>query len=117
MVLLVHRQPDVRKMLPSEALKRLTEFDFSQMQSAAAYPRRYALKTLLLSGIAPLAMGLYLMRSNNLFVRLCYPKLGGGTSLTSDHAAPPIGLSTNPGSTETDDKKSDNRYAPPGYFR
>lgn len=71
--------------------------------------------TLLSCGALPVSMGIYLMRSNNLVVRLCYPE-------RTDHTQPPTSgtLSLNLPRTEKDEEKPedppDDKYAPPGYL-
>ncbi len=115
-VLLVQKQPDVTKMIPSSALQVLGRSGIADMQAATSYAWKYHLRILLLSGIAPLLMGVYLMRSNNLFVRWCYPAATGRPPAASSPAGAPAKLGVSPkipGSAS--DKKPDSRYAPPGY--
>lgn len=73
----------------------------------------------LLSGIVQAAMGAYLMRSDNLIIRLCYPRSNGGMqpvvasgSLSADRA-----LSDPPGQAQGPGSHPETQYAPPGYFQ
>lgn len=115
--LFLQKPADIKRMVPQSALRVFSEADIAELQAATSYIWKYALKTLLLSGIAPMLAGLYLMRSNNLFVRLCYP--AGGAKLPSPPSiskpfAEPDGAPRTPGNA--DGKKPESKYAPPGYF-
>jgi hypothetical protein len=70
---------------------------------------------LILSGIVPIVMGWYLMRSNNLFMRFCYPT----TPLTNKDSGQDIGLnvSNKKEHNVVDKEDPDNKYAPPGYLQ
>jgi hypothetical protein len=114
--LLVQKEPDVSRMIPQSALKTLGPSNIAEIQAATSYTWKYTLRALLLSGIAPILMGVYLMRSNNLFVRLCYPTVTGSLPSTPRGTDEPAKLNVSPkvpGSA--DDKKQSSRYAPPGY--
>jgi hypothetical protein len=115
--LFLRKPADIKRMVPQSALRVFSEADIAELQAATSYTWKYALKTLLLSGIAPMLTGLYLMRSNNLFVRLCYPIRGGKsapspgitTAVAEPDAAPKA-------AGNSDERKPESKYAPPGYF-
>ena len=112
----LQKEPDVTKMIPQSVLKTLGRPDIADAQASASYMRKYTLKTILLAGIAPILMGVYLMRSNNLFVRLCYPTASGSPSSASSGIGKPAELDVSPNARgSADDKKQSSRYAPPGY--
>ncbi len=68
---------------------------------------------LFLQGIAPILLGVYLMRSNNLFVRRCYPD-ASGPSPSEKIAELQLRLAAS-ASPPSKEQKNDDRYAPPGY--
>lgn len=72
-----------------------------------------------LSGIATVMIGVYLMRSNNLIVRLCYPPMDG--SMQPGTASGPsqvdMTLSGAPAQEQGRTNPPETRYAPPGYFQ
>ncbi len=114
--LFLQKAPDITKMIPPSSLKTLARPDIAGLQAITSYTWRYALMTLVLSGIVPILMGVYLMRSNNLFVHLCYP--------TPTGSPPPTVSTTNEAATRNvppkargsaSDKELRSRYAPPGY--
>ena len=76
---------------------------------------QYALKMLILSGIVPIVMGWYLMRSNNLFVRFCYP----ATLPTNKDSGQDIDLNVSDKKEHNviDEEDPDGKYAPPGYLQ
>lgn len=115
--LFFQREPDVTRMIPRSMLRGFTQSQIAEFQAATSYNWKYALKTLLLSGIAPMLAGLYLMRSNNLFVRLCYPA-GHDTSASRPSIGKPVAESDAAQKTpgNADEKKLESKYAPPGYF-
>jgi hypothetical protein len=115
-VLLIQRQPDATKMIPSSALQMLSRSNIADMQATSSYVWKYDLRVLLLSGVAPILMGVYLMRSNNLFVRWCYPAVAGNSPAASSPANAPPKLNVSPKMpASAGDKRPDSRYAPPGY--
>jgi hypothetical protein len=115
-VLFLQGEPDVTKMMPSSTLKLLPRSDVAALQTSTSYVRKYALKALLLSGIAPLLLGFYLMRSNNLFVRLCYPAISGNPPSAPSGPDGPVKRNVSAKvAGSPDDRKPDSRYAPPGY--
>jgi hypothetical protein len=116
--LFFQKAPDVARMVPQSAsMPPLVRSQIAQMRAGMSYIWQYALQVLLISGMAPLLMGIYLMRSNNLFVRLCYPERTGpastGPGVAKEIVGPGVSAKV---SRNADDKKSGNPYAPPGYF-
>jgi hypothetical protein len=73
---------------------------------------------ILLSGVVPVGLGIYLMRSNNAFVRRCYPQREVALRPESISAPPPAdaSLSESAGGEQGTKTRPDARYAPPGYF-
>ncbi|NLH40991.1 MAG: hypothetical protein GX448_04050 [Planctomycetes bacterium] len=62
------------------------------------------------------ALGVYLMRSDNLAVRLCYPDTNSGSRAeTLSHAQIGSPLAAKPEERKATENRSDSRYAPPGY--
>ncbi len=114
--LFFQKAPDITKMIPQSALKTLAPPAVAELQAATSYTWRYALITLVLSGIAPLLIGVYLMRSNNLFVRRCYPVPTDGLppALHRTDELPKSSASRQV-PERVSDEGSDSRYAPPGY--
>ncbi len=114
--LFLQKAPDVTKMIPQSALKTLARPDIAGLQAATSYTWKYALTTLVLSGIAPILIGVYLMRSNNLFVHLCYPTSTGSPPPAASGANEAATLNISPnGRGGASDKEVRSRYAPPGY--
>jgi hypothetical protein len=107
-------QPRADTLVPPSMLNTVAGQQFASYMNEAM-PRLFAWITvqLFLQGIVPALLGLYLMRSNNLFVRLCYP------NTPSPHIASTgsdIQLHTSSeASAQRKESKSDDRYAPPGY--
>lgn len=113
--LFFQKAPDVTNILPQSFLKPLSNSDIAEIKASASYIWQYALKTLILSGIVPIVMGWYLMRSNNLFVRFCYPT----TPLTNKDSGQDIDLnvSNKKEHNVVDEEDPDSKYAPPGYLQ
>jgi hypothetical protein len=109
--------PDITQMLPQAAVSRLSRSEIDQMQEPGSYVWRHALTVFLLPmSIASILGGLYLMQSNNLVVRLCYPQSGAAASPPPEvtgHTVGSAGSSRTPQSSET---KPRDKYAPLGYF-
>ena len=76
----------------------------------------YVLQYLAVS-IVPSALGLYLMRSENLFVRHCYPLPAETEELPTDRAGTALGPDPAypPAANDGESPGEDRRYAPPGY--
>lgn len=113
--LFFQKAPDVTQLIPASAMKMFSQADIADMQSRADYLWKHALKMFFFFGIVPMALGVYLMTSNNLFVRFCYPARSLSTTIDSSKD---ISLHTN--AKETDnigEHTSENKYAPPGYFQ
>ena len=66
--------------------------------------------TYVLAVLVPALLGLYLTRSDNVFVRRCYPAPHETAAGKAPGGAPEAGAS--PGGRAGDDER---RYAPPGY--
>jgi hypothetical protein len=113
--LFFQKAPDVTKFVPQSTLKMLSNTNIAEMKALASYVWQYALTMLILSGIVPIVMGWYLMRSNNVFVRFCYPT----TPPTNKDSSQDIDLnvSNNKEQSTTDGEDPDGKYAPPGYLQ
>ncbi len=62
------------------------------------------------------ALGVYLMRSDNLVVQLCYPHEGGASHPEALSDVQISGsLAAKPEERKATENRSDKRYAPPGY--
>ena len=111
--LFFQKAPDATKIFPQSTLKMLSNSDIAEMKAGVSYMWQYALKILILSGIVPILMGWYLMRSNNVFVRFCYPT----TPLTNKDSPQDIDLNvSNKKEHNVADKEDpESKYAPPGY--
>ena len=112
------KEPDLTKFLPQSVVGRLSTSDLAGMKASASYLWQYALKRLAFHGIVPALIGLYLMRSGNVFVRLCYPMTGhrrlqAGREQSEDieFKAPRQKAAGNTGQSQ------DTKYAPPGYYQ
>lgn len=110
-------EPDVSKMYGEELLQKIHPGLVNQLKESMAYTWKYILKLLILHGIVPMLMGIYLMRSNNLFVRLCYPLAGSSPkSPQNDDKSTELTLSKET-SKKRNEETSDSQFAPPGYFQ
>lgn len=96
------------------ALQQNEEFR-QAMQSARVDSWRYPLISLVCKAILPALLGIYLMRSNNVFVRLCYPTRSAPRA-TPDRTSG-AGEASRPleGESEVDSEDSDLKFAPPAY--
>jgi hypothetical protein len=114
--LFFHKEPDVTEIFPRSMFQGLTQSDIADIRAASANLWKYALRTLVLTGIAPMLTGLYLMRSNNLFVRLCYPTRGANLTPPPSISTTVAELDAAPKAGNADERKPESKYAPPGYF-
>ncbi len=104
-------KPEVARFMPqSIANTRIGRLTAQEAQQIATYTWHYALEHLVLVSIVPALLGIYLMRSNNLAVRFCYP-------LPAEGKEPPGGSDLEEPSLPPDAEKTegDAKYAPPGY--
>jgi hypothetical protein len=75
---------------------------------------RYVIVAAMIS-VFEVIFGVYLMKSNNLFVKLCYPFENKNTPVIPP---PDIQLDIKTKESQQESKKlSENKYAPPGYFK
>ena len=88
-------------------------------ENARAAALRHNLLALACMGLLPVALGVYLMKPNNVFLRLCYP-----VTARPDAALPAISVPENDdsdegqrgaGNPERSPEEADVKYAPPGY--
>ena len=108
------KAPDVSQLYP-DLSQVLNQSEINDMQKSASYIWGYALRTIIFFGIIPMLLGFYLMKSNNLFVKLCYPFEKRNIPVMQ---TPDIQLDVKPKeSQEKVEKPSENKYAPPGYFQ
>ena len=107
----------MNKLYGEELLQQLRPGFVTQLKESMSYSWKYIIKFLILHGIVPMLMGVYLMRSNNLLVRLCYPLDRGGShdSIRDNVKAAELTLPQEASGKEKD-QKTDSQYAPPGYF-
>jgi hypothetical protein len=80
---------------------------------AVRLSRRDALLDLALQGILPTMLGFYLLRSENLVVRLAYPSAARGASPAGSEPVAPL-----PGTSRAPERSADTdrKYAPPGLY-
>lgn len=108
-------EPDWTRFLALPgAENQQAEHVVSQLYRTGPHAWRFVLLDLLLQGVVPALLGLYLMRSDNLAVRFCYPRrpdaqtAGIPDASSADSPAEPESRAELPSSGES-------RYAPPGY--
>ena len=94
--------------IPSEQAEAMSRLFGSPGES-----RSRAIVALLFQGLLPVLLGMYLLRSDNYFVRLAYPNRREDQSETQHTAVTPS--KPRQEATGADTPKSDAKYAPPGY--
>jgi predicted membrane protein len=106
---------DAMQLLPQSARALYSESQVAEVRATASYLGVYVIKLLIFWGVLFVLVGIYLMKSNNLFVKLCYPKKSKNISeFTPDEIQPETNIKQPQKEAET---SSENKYAPPGYFK
>jgi c-di-AMP phosphodiesterase-like protein len=101
--------------IPQSTMKLLTQSQITELQDMSNSMRNMYSLTITFFGIIEMLLGLYLMKSNNLFVKLCYPARSGSSNHDSFND---IKLDTKAEETHKHTKEtSEKKYAPPGYFQ
>ncbi len=108
-------KPDAVQMLPESARTLYGQSQIDELQDASSYILNRYLIVLMILGFIEIFLGAYLMSSNNLFVRFCYPMRNNDSNINSSGD---IKLD----SFEVKNQKetegtSETKYAPPGYFK
>jgi len=104
-------KPDALRILPESARAIYSQTEIKELRSAGSYiMNRYVIIAAMMS-VFEVFFGVYLMKSNNIFVKLCYPF----EDQIMPSPTPDIQLDIK--SSEVQTKPSEDKYAPPGYFQ
>ncbi|MBN2684532.1 MAG: hypothetical protein JXR40_04590 [Pontiellaceae bacterium] len=103
-------KPDVGKLLPSASILGDTAI-LNQLTQSANYMWGHMLLTVVLTGIVPLCLGIYMMKSGRFFINLCYPSNGAALGNAPTAVDPTLDL---PSKEAKDD---DRRWMPPEMRR
>ncbi|MHC4744818.1 MAG: hypothetical protein ACYS8Z_23130 [Planctomycetota bacterium] len=105
---------DITRAMPPDALRdinRLTGGNFEKdVRHAQDYTWQWICVSFLVGSVAPLALGLYLMKSGRIFIKLCYPDEKAATARPL--RAPP--QTEAPEETKLPQSPDDSKYMPPG---
>jgi len=101
-------------MLPQSSRALLTQSQIDELQNMSSSMRNMYSTIVIFFGIMAMLLGIYLMKSNNLFVKLCYPSKSENVS---EIPSGEIQVKTNAEQPQKQSEAiSENKYAPPGYF-
>ncbi|HAK95735.1 MAG TPA: hypothetical protein DCM87_12245 [Planctomycetes bacterium] len=114
-VALFFHDPDAARMLPAGVAKTLPPEYVGDLRAAASYVWKHAMEQLLLTGIIPMVLGGYLLRAENIVVRLCYPKADAQRPDPRETGGEPGGDAVQSAPPGRDTATDESRYAPPGY--
>ncbi len=110
-ILIFVLKPDAMQMLPESARAVYNQSQIKELRLAGSYVlNRYVIIVAMIS-VFEMFLGVYLMGSNNIFVKLCYPF----ENQIMPSPTPDIQLDIK--SSEVQTKPSEEKYAPPGYFQ
>ena len=100
--------------IPPSSKALMTQSQIAELQDITNSVRnRYAL-AFLFAGILEMIIGFYLMKSKNIFLKLCYPFENKQVPVK---LPPDIQLEVKSNESQVESKESsENKYAPPGYF-
>jgi hypothetical protein len=103
--------------LSDNAFSQQFQEQLAHRKNSMLHVRTWAAVYCSLLGAFTAALGVYLMRSNNLIVRLCYPRTDGRVQpgAASRPQAVDVTVSSTTGKGQEMKNRADTRYAPPGY--
>lgn len=105
---------DTIETTPPSTRALMTQSQIVELQNMSNSFRNVSCLIISLGGILGMLLGFYLMKSNNLFIKLCYPIDKQNISV----APPGIQLDVKTNESQTELKESSvDKYAPPGYFK
>ncbi|HAK93850.1 MAG TPA: hypothetical protein DCM87_02270 [Planctomycetes bacterium] len=114
-ITLFFHEPDAARMVPAGALGVLPSEQVRELRAVTSYAWTHATEQLFLVGIIPMIVGGYLLRAENIVVRLCYPKTDKEQP-SSEMPDPALRGDPNRDAPDAHDTPTDeSRYAPPGY--
>jgi hypothetical protein len=106
---------DVTETIPQSSKALLTQSQIAELQNISSSMRIMYSTIVIFFGIMAMLLGIYLMKSNNLFVKLCYPARSKNVpEIPSEDIQVKINAKQPQKGPEV---ISENKYAPPGYFR
>ena len=92
----------------------MSQSQIAELQEVSNSIRNYYAGVLLFGGIMEMLLGYYLMKSGNLFLKLCYPLKNRNVPVKP---VPEIQLDIQSKESQPEPKEpSADKYAPPGYF-
>jgi hypothetical protein len=106
---------DTAKTIPHSTQALMTQTQIAELRDMSSSMRNMYTFIVLFFGIIEMLLGIYLMKSNNLFIKLCYPFENKNTPVI-----PPsdIQLDMKAKESQQESKKpSENKYAPPGNYQ
>jgi hypothetical protein len=74
---------DAVQSLPESARTLYSQSQINELQNASSYILNRYLIVLMILGFIEIFLGAYLMSSNNLFVRFCYPQRNNDSNINS----------------------------------
>ncbi|MBN2702979.1 MAG: hypothetical protein JXR23_02110 [Pontiellaceae bacterium] len=98
-------KPDVGKLLPFASI--LGDSAIFKLTQSANYMWGQMLLTVVLTGIVPLCLGIYMMKSGRFFINLCYPSNGVAQGNASAAGDPTLDLPSK------EAQNDDRRWMPP----
>ena len=114
-VLIFILKPDVIQMLPESARAVYNQQQIRELREINSQVVNRTIIIAAMIGVVQILLGVYLMKSNNLFVKICYPFENQNIPVTP---SPDIRLGVKSNESQTEPKKSSgDKYAPPGYFQ
>ena len=101
--------------IPQSSMAIMSQSQIAELQDISDSMRNTYALMFLFGGIVEILLGFYLMKSNNLFIKLCYPFRNQNVS---EIRASDIQLNVKSDQSKPESKKpSGDKYAPPGYFK
>ncbi len=113
-ILIFVLKPDAMQMLPESARAVYNQSQIKELQNMTNYATYRYILVLAIVSVFEVFFGVYLMNSNNLFIKLCYPF----ENQNIPSPTPDIQLEIKTKESQMESKKpSEDKYAPPGYFQ
>ncbi|MBN1972714.1 MAG: hypothetical protein JW787_03690 [Sedimentisphaerales bacterium] len=114
-ILIFILRPDVTHILPESGRAMYSQSQINELRTVTNYTtNRYVLIFAMMS-VFEVIFGVYLMKSNNLFIKLCYPCDNQNIPVN-----PPSDIQLDvksQGFQKKTGEPSENKYAPPGYYQ
>ena len=106
---------DTAKTIPQSTQALMTQTQIAELRDMSSSMRNMYTFIVLFFGIIEMLLGIYLMKSNNLFIKLCYPFENKNIPVI-----PPSDIQFDIKARESQQESkesSGDKYAPPGYYQ